>query len=443
MGKKTKIEPPEPLRSDEGRFDSPYTDDDLYALVAAVIAANGLPPDEEVSQRTWDAGRAVSEEFRDAPSARRIAARLKRSWKHIVAIAQQRPGMPTYAGAVTATTRQVENALLDERHLMLGLTKAAERIDARSFGRNEYDGERAEILREASREKTLGYWERMLPTSAQIERIAGDWDVALVMAGLDPRPGVTLTPAGRRRAERIRDQLSKSKAPSRRVRESGLSTTRRGNVRRGSAGARAPANEGSPPQGPESERRAAPVAPPDEPLTVGSARSRGAANGGLPLERALAEFARSQGGWPSSANTLRVWVSHHNIGVVGIKGTFPDALTAAAEILLADGIEPPMPTTTRTIRTLDMDAPVAAGLPRKRPTRYSCDDVVEAVARCMRETGKTTDLRQRDYLNWVRAHKRAGDTRLPVLTALQAHGGFAAVRNQALETLAAEVTRPR
>lgn len=422
-------------RRREGRFSAAHTDEDLYALVAAVITANGFPPDEHVSGRSWDAGRAVSDEFSDAPTARQIATRLKRDWPSIVTIAQQRPGTPGATRAVITTTRQVANALLDERHLILGLTKVSERTGGRSFGEAEYDSERNAILQQAAREGTRSYWEGLLPSAAQIKRIARDWDVALVMAGLDPRPGVTLSPAGKKRAEAVQKKRVASTAGGERGSRKGR-TTRRSSVRRADPAAQADARSPRPTPPPVTNRRSGD----EEPLSLGRARPQEPAQVGLAVDAALAEFARSQGAWPSSVATLARWAGHHDVGISGLRSvtTLKPFLAHAAEKLEAGGIEAPAFDSMIGPAAINLEAAVTPGLPRQtRNARgYTEAEVVRAVARCMRATHKTTDVRQRDYLAWVNQHGRFENPRAASPSKLPSFGGFGAVKRRALDLLA-------
>ena len=189
-------------RTAEGRFGSEYHPLEFYELVrvVAVVAA----PDEPtlVSEVAWDAARAAAG-YPDAPSARAICMRLADlagqsfSWRKLLELSfdESRDIEQTHALRMGVAM----DGTLEEADVYYALRRIAHaELSQASLGPGEYRRERERLIAVARRRRngpngghgTSEIVSEVLPTVGQIERVAGDWDAALVIAELEPRPAV-------------------------------------------------------------------------------------------------------------------------------------------------------------------------------------------------------------------------------------------------------------
>jgi hypothetical protein len=163
-------------------FRSDYNKAQLPGLVAAVArAADPLIP-ERVSQSRWDAARARAG-HPDVPSAKQIAARLKRAWREVLVVSlgleDPNRGLGQREGA------RISNAPT-EAEIRSAIGTVALRLEVRTLSQDQYDQERQRMLAAARRR---GVEDRLiLPTGGQIIHKAGTWHGGLVIAGLEKSP---------------------------------------------------------------------------------------------------------------------------------------------------------------------------------------------------------------------------------------------------------------
>ncbi|HEX5557616.1 MAG TPA: hypothetical protein VFX13_08355 [Gaiellales bacterium] len=186
----------------EGRFESAYT---TIALRAAIreIAETAAPDDPlECRQRAFDAARA-SAGHPHAPSARACCQRLGRRgsaipWEDLLQSVFDQDDLQVEArrGGKAAEPH------LDSAHLYFALRWAARELNVEILAPDRYDEYRGSVLGRAMRgEQQAQELLELLPTVGQIQRIAAgakkdgavavelaDWDAALVLAELNPRP---------------------------------------------------------------------------------------------------------------------------------------------------------------------------------------------------------------------------------------------------------------
>jgi hypothetical protein len=205
------------------RYTSRYRDDELPDVVAAV--ARVAAPDDPlgVSTRRWDAHRAAAG-HPDAPSARQITTRLNRagrnvlSWPRIVRLAfatrdEQRQSLVSAA-------RRPEQPHLGVAHVDAALRLAARFVSGETVYPDEYEVACERALAELPAGPRREGLAAQLPTVGQIERIArnhraehktastlSDWDYALTLAGLPPRPAVQDPARGKRKAMEVVEML--------------------------------------------------------------------------------------------------------------------------------------------------------------------------------------------------------------------------------------------
>lgn len=169
-------------------FRSRYDLRQLPGLVAAVarVADPGRPA--QVSQRAWDAARA-SAGFADAPTAKQVSARLRLPWRGCLAIALASD--LDLDQSLGRRFGEPDDPTLGVEAIRAALRTVALRLKKRTLSIADYTSERREML-SAVRRALLHPGELTLPTEGQIRRVAGSWEQALILAGLEPRP----TPAG-------------------------------------------------------------------------------------------------------------------------------------------------------------------------------------------------------------------------------------------------------
>jgi hypothetical protein len=187
-----------------GRFDATLSNDELYTVVALVAVAVSPSDPSRLTQRGFDTGRGGVKGAEDAPTARAISMRLKKSWAAIVetAIDPERDIRQTDVAATRSkpTTTDEEGIYfalrLVHRHALASGSSdhasSAEAADAdaaasnETLSRDEYIVEREQLLTDAAKRgaDALAYLEEVLPTISVIEQFAGDFTSALEIAGL-------------------------------------------------------------------------------------------------------------------------------------------------------------------------------------------------------------------------------------------------------------------
>lgn len=187
-------------RAPGGRFASVYDTLELYGVVRDVALVASPEEPTSVSEAAWDVARKRSSPP-NAPSARAIRARLagaeRRSfpWRELLELVFDESRDPERVHALRA--RVAADGELDERHVYYALRRAAGELGRKTLAPDAYVRVREELIaraRQRRRGSSKGvapayqFTARLLPTVGQVERIAGDWDRALELAGLESRP---------------------------------------------------------------------------------------------------------------------------------------------------------------------------------------------------------------------------------------------------------------
>jgi hypothetical protein len=175
-------------RAKTGEFRSLHGDDDLYEIVGLVALQARPQRPEKLTQAQFDAeSAAVAKKHKLAapPTARAIYMRLEKSWKDIVGDAVKvAAGKGSHAHIVSVGKKSDEWPDLDERHIYYALHRVASFLKVETLANLEYDAGRAALISSVSRAEA-NYLEAILPTAAQIERVAdGDWELALALGGM-------------------------------------------------------------------------------------------------------------------------------------------------------------------------------------------------------------------------------------------------------------------
>ena len=125
-----------------------------------------------------------------APTAESIHQRLNRrrglklSWRRIVDAALAEGDTQTQTAAAWRTEK---NKDLDLRNVGYALALVARELDGQPFPPEDYERAcEALIARERRRLGDDSPLDELLPTVSQVERIAGSWDDALALVGLQP-----------------------------------------------------------------------------------------------------------------------------------------------------------------------------------------------------------------------------------------------------------------
>lgn len=140
-----------------------------------------------VSQRAFDAARPRSASFKDIPLARNIASTLRLSWREVLELAYRPPGVQNHHLSRKQTS-PYQDWLTDD-YIGSVLKLVARRLGVNTLTLRQYRRERDAMLA-VDRARWLHGGQLMLPTDDQIAMAAGDWDRALSLAGLAPRPGL-------------------------------------------------------------------------------------------------------------------------------------------------------------------------------------------------------------------------------------------------------------
>jgi hypothetical protein len=175
-------------RGRDGRVESRY---DLRTLLDAVaVIARLANPDKPLltRQADYDAARAAAG-YADAPTGKQTAQRFGLAWRALLALAldEERDLDKALGNLVAAENDET----LDEMGVRIALRTVAVRLGKRTLAPADYTRERDGMLAAASlRHRPV---ELVLPTALQVLRVAGSWDAALEIAGLEPRPGVAFS----------------------------------------------------------------------------------------------------------------------------------------------------------------------------------------------------------------------------------------------------------
>lgn len=166
-----------------GRFRSRYDERTLLDVVAQLAEAVCPATPAALTQRDYDAARATAG-YADAPSGKQIAARLGMPWRELVELATH-PTIDKDRELGRHLGRDDEE-WLGPAAVKAALRTVALRLGLKTLGVADYCVERERILEEARR-AVRHEGEPLLPTESQILRIAGSWDEALRIAGLERR----------------------------------------------------------------------------------------------------------------------------------------------------------------------------------------------------------------------------------------------------------------
>lgn len=149
----------------------------------STIAKPSAP--ETVSQRAFDAARALSDRYTELPAARRIAERLELSWNKVLEIAHGPEGRAQRV--LGHQLRSRPRAWLTAEYAAFVLKLVARRVNASTLTRGDYRTERQAMLC-ADRKRWLHGKQQMLPSDEEIVGVAGTWQAAMDLAGLGPAP---------------------------------------------------------------------------------------------------------------------------------------------------------------------------------------------------------------------------------------------------------------
>lgn len=214
-------------RRPSGTFSSEFDDLGLYTLVRVV--AEFAAPDEPtlVTQAAWDGAREPSG-HPHAPSARAICARLANRggkafpWRDLLELVFD--ASRDIAATHAQRRGQAEAEHFTEQHLYYALRRVASELGTQSPAPDAYARKRQQLIAD-DRRRGVDLLDDLLPTVGQIERIAGSWDSALALAGLDSRDGNGPRRSSGRRdhwtlercveaVRRYRDQLAARQSPT-------------------------------------------------------------------------------------------------------------------------------------------------------------------------------------------------------------------------------------
>lgn len=140
----------------------------------------------QVSQSRFDTARQHSQLYGGLPRAKRIAARLRMSWREVLQLAHAPDH--THSHRLGRAQSQPEADWLSEDCIAFSLRLVALRLGVESVSPVQYRRERERLLA-ADRAAWLHGRRLRLPTDEQIRIAADGWDHALALAQLAPRPG--------------------------------------------------------------------------------------------------------------------------------------------------------------------------------------------------------------------------------------------------------------
>ena len=260
-------------------------------------------------------------------------------------------------GAEPKKTRTSTNATSSSRS-----ASSHARLGQDTLTPDEYEQGVRDLLHAARRDGRIHVLQALLPTAAQIVRIAGDWDVGLSMSGLRPRPGVQLTGAGQRRAADVW-QAAHGNARIQPSPEAPDSTSIA-----------------------EAEARTPPA--PEGHLTTGASRGGHQRRHRVPLGLvdAIVIFWQGQGGWPKKPGVLSAWAEMVGTSIQDPRRhDWGQVLSEADERIkeLNGGQWPGRIWLARA--DLDADAPVPDDLPPRLDRRVDDRAAIDGVKQWLRE----------------------------------------------------------
>jgi hypothetical protein len=142
------------------------------------------------TQQAFDAARSRSHRFSTVPRAKRIAEQLRLSWREVLALAHEPPD--THAHRLSRKHSEQQDWLTED-YIAFALSSVAHRLGRDSISPSQYRSEREKMLA-ADHKHWLHGRQLILPTDDQIRiALGGDWNRALVLAGLvdrQPHTGV-------------------------------------------------------------------------------------------------------------------------------------------------------------------------------------------------------------------------------------------------------------
>ncbi|MBA3734376.1 MAG: hypothetical protein H0W90_04120 [Actinobacteria bacterium] len=171
-------------RTKTGRYEARYDLRTLLDVVGAVAVVASPTAPGQISQREYDYARTRSG-YADAPSGKQTAVRLKMPWRDVLALATD----PTRDKDISLGQHlgDGEEEFFDASVVKAALRTVALRLGKKTLLPADYLEERTRMFERASLRR--GHRSApLLPTEGQIVRVAGSWDAALKIAGLDPRP---------------------------------------------------------------------------------------------------------------------------------------------------------------------------------------------------------------------------------------------------------------
>ncbi len=194
-------------RSETGRFESVEARDalDLYEIVRVVAEAaatadpNPFKDPRRVTTRAFNLIKdeaAAEHGYGHIPQANEICRQLAGAdgkpfpWRELLEAVFSDTDLARLQVQRQSVTPIDVSEYLREEHVYYALNRAAQLLEQRSLLPDEYEAARAELIRRDRRRfRHGGHLEHLLPTVSQILSLTGDdWDAALVMADLEPRP---------------------------------------------------------------------------------------------------------------------------------------------------------------------------------------------------------------------------------------------------------------
>jgi len=194
-------------RGAAGRFEAaePRDAHDFYEivrLIAEVVAEADPNPFKDPTRVTTRAFNALKDEvaanlgYGHIPQAHEICRQLADAsgkpfpWRELLEVVFSATDIDRLQVQRQSVTPLDVSEYLREEHVYYALNRAAQLLEQRSLLPDEYEHARSELIRrDRQRFRHGGHLEHLLPTSWQILSLCGDdWDAALAMADLEPRP---------------------------------------------------------------------------------------------------------------------------------------------------------------------------------------------------------------------------------------------------------------
>jgi hypothetical protein len=156
----------------------------LLQMLREVAKAAQPEHPERISTRAWDRGRTLSDQFADAPAARRICEYLELGWTKLLELALLPAAGQRIALGHALNERQGNWLTPEYSDYVLRLV--ARRLNEPTLTPGRYRAERNRML---TADRCLAHGGQLrIPTEDQIAALAGTWDQALAHAGLNARP---------------------------------------------------------------------------------------------------------------------------------------------------------------------------------------------------------------------------------------------------------------